>query len=107
MTRIPRLQILRPDCDRQHVRRLRSRMTDAEWWLWYRLRAHRLFGLGFRRQVPMGHYVVDFVCEQSSLIVELDGGQQADALRKDAERSRWFGDRGYRAMRFCRTECVL
>ena len=100
MTRIPRLQILRADCNRQHVRRLRSRMTDAEWWLWYRLRARRFFGLGFRRQVPMGHYVVDFVCEQSSLIVELDGGQHADALRKDAERTRWLEERGYRVIRF-------
>jgi very-short-patch-repair endonuclease len=75
-------------------------MTDAEWRLWYRLRAHRFLGLGFRRQVPMGHYIVDFVCEQSSLIVELDGGQHAETHAHDAERTRWLEERGYRVIRF-------
>jgi len=75
-------------------------MTDAEWRLWYHLRAHRFLGRKFRRQVPMGPYTVDFLCEQVSLIVEVDGGQHSARVKKDAARSRWLEAQGYAVIRF-------
>ncbi len=65
---------------------LRRSMTDAEQKLWYFLRAHRFMGKKFKRQKPLGRYVVDFVCLEEKLIVELDGGQHADSLEYDRER---------------------
>jgi very-short-patch-repair endonuclease len=50
-------------------------LTDAERVMWNALRAHRLEGAGFKRQVPIGPYIVDFACHDSGLIVEIDGGQ--------------------------------
>ena len=62
------------------AKRLRTDSTDAERLLWSRLRAHRLLGWKFKRQQPMGRYIVDFVCFDAKLVVELDGGQHADAV---------------------------
>jgi very-short-patch-repair endonuclease len=81
-----------------HVKRLRTFMTDAEQKLWRALRS-RGCGAKFRRQAPLGPYVVDFVCFESNLIVELDGGQHAENPR-DAKRDRYFTDQGYRVLRF-------
>jgi very-short-patch-repair endonuclease len=78
---------------------MRSEMTDAERVLWMQLRAHRLDGLRFRRQTPIGRYIVDFVCHECRLIVELDGGQHADSQR-DVTRDRWLESNGYRVLRF-------
>jgi len=75
-------------------------MTDCEYRLWYYLRARRFNDRKFRRQVPMGPYVVDFLCEEARLIVELDGGQHADRVLHDAIRSDWLAARGYRVVRF-------
>jgi very-short-patch-repair endonuclease len=75
-------------------------MTDAEWRLWYHLRAGRFAGRKFRRQVPLGPYVVDFLCEQAKLIVEVDGGQHAERSVQDEARTRWLSERGYRVVRF-------
>ena len=58
-----------------HAKKLRSNMTDAERRLWYRLRAHRFGGVKFKRQVPIGPYIVDFACLSRKLILEIDGGQ--------------------------------
>jgi len=52
-------------------------MTAAERRIWTRLRAHRLQGLSFRRQFPIGSYIVDFICPEARLIIEIDGGQHA------------------------------
>jgi very-short-patch-repair endonuclease len=75
-------------------------MTDAERVLWREVRAHRFGGLKFKRQEPLGSYVVDFVCHEARLIVELDGGQHADRQEADAERTRWLESRGFRVIRF-------
>jgi very-short-patch-repair endonuclease len=75
-------------------------MTQAEWRLWYHLRAHRFLGLKFRRQVPIGPYTADFLCEIAGLIVEVDGGQHADRVEEDAARTRWLNAQGYRVVRF-------
>jgi very-short-patch-repair endonuclease len=57
---------------------MRKTMTDAELKLWNAIRAHRLMGLGFRRQVPIAGYIVDFACPTHNLIVEVDGWQHAN-----------------------------
>jgi very-short-patch-repair endonuclease len=72
------------------ARHLRSAQTDAETLLWSRLRAHRLMGLKFRRQQPVGPYVVDFYCPEKKLIVELDGGQHLEQAKYDASRDAWL-----------------
>jgi very-short-patch-repair endonuclease len=84
------------------ARRLRSSMSEAEKKLWYHLRAHRFCGASFRRQAPIGHYVVDFVCHDARLIIELDGGQHAmaNAAKLDQRRTAWLTARDYRVLRF-------
>jgi very-short-patch-repair endonuclease len=82
------------------AKRLRHEMTDAERVLWRELRAHRFAGLKFKRQEPLGLYVVDFVCYEAKLIIELDGGQHANQQESDAERTRWLESCGFRVVRF-------
>jgi adenine-specific DNA-methyltransferase len=95
------------------ARALRANSTDAERRLWYYLRHRRLSGYRFRRQVPIGRFVVDFVCIRARLIVELDGGQHAESLIEDLERTRYLARGGFRVIRFWndevlqRTEAVL
>lgn len=80
---------------------LRANQTDAEQKLWSCLRAGRLNGIKFRRQVPFSaDYVADFVCPSAKLIVEVDGSQHADQLEYDATRTRFFESQGYRVVRF-------
>jgi very-short-patch-repair endonuclease len=75
-------------------------MTDAERRLWYFLRGSRFQGWKFRRQVPMGPYVADFLCERARLVVEVDGGQHGDNVKRDEARTRWLEARGYRVVRY-------
>ena len=75
-------------------------MTDAELRLWYRLRRRGLQGHRFRRQVPVGEFIVDFLCEEARLIVEVDGGQHSERTTEDAARSRWLSTKGYAVLRF-------
>ena len=84
----------------EFARQLRRDMTDAERCVWKHLRAHRFAGEKFRRQVPIGPYIVDFVSHRSRLVVELDGGQHALQVEQDRERTRWLEGRGYRVIRF-------
>ena len=81
------------------ARTLRKNSTNAELRLWQRLRARALRGYKFVRQEPIGPYVVDFVCREERLIIELDGGQHAESMR-DLMRDRWLTERGYRVLRF-------
>ena len=87
------------------ARRLRRDSTDAERKLWYRLRARSIDGAKFVRQDPIGRYVVDFICREQRLIIELDGGQHATDPR-DAERTEWLTKRGYRVLRFWNNEVL-
>lgn len=80
-------------------------MTDAEHRLWMHLRAHRLLGEKFRRQQPIGPYIVDFVHFGSRLIVEADGGQHNGASR-DAVRDVWLTQQGFRVLRFWNHEIL-
>ena len=83
-----------------NAKALRSKQTEAEQRLWYHLRAHRFMGLKFKRQKPMGRYIVDFVCLEHRLIIELDGGQHADQLVYDRHRDAWLRSQGYTVLRF-------
>ena len=88
--------------DRRRVsleRKLRSLPTDAEMKLWLSLRDRRLVGFKFVRQEAIEAYVVDFVCRDKRLIIEVDGGQHADN-QKDRERDRVLSEAGYRVLRF-------
>jgi len=82
------------------ARRLRGDQTDAEEWLWYHLRNRRLRGWKFRRQHEINRYIVDFVCPDASLIVELDGGQPGDQLIYDVRRTLELEAMGYKVLRF-------
>src|SRR3954447_22478576 len=81
------------------ARRLRRDATDAETILWRALR-QAMPGVRFRRQHPIGPYVVDFACPAAKLAIELDGGQHAGQQEADAERSAGLERRGYRVIRF-------
>jgi very-short-patch-repair endonuclease len=78
------------------AKKLRKQFTDTERLLWQYLRAKQLEGLKFRRQQPIGNYIVDFVCFEKKVIIELDGGQHAkpEQRQKDIERDKWFEGRG-------------
>jgi len=82
------------------ARTLRVRMTDAERALWFQLRAKRLQDWKFRRQQPIGKYIVDFVCFEAKLVVELDGGQHAEQADADARRTAWLESQDFRVLRF-------
>lgn len=82
------------------ARALRKRSTDAENLLWKHVRAKRLEGLKFRRQEPIGEYIVDFVCHEKKVIIELDGGQHSIDRKKDKERDRWLSGEGFKVLRF-------
>jgi len=77
-------------------------MTDAERRLWSALRHRRLQGHRFRRQQQIGHYIVDFFCPKTRLIIEVDGSQHADEDNAwyDYHRTKWLESRGYRVVRF-------
>ena len=87
---------------RNRAKSLRQTMTRAETLLWRYLKAHRVDGLGFRRQVPMQRYVADFVCHTARLVIELDGESHdfASRQRNDAVRDAWFRSQGYKVLRF-------
>lgn len=84
---------------RQRARNLRKNSTDAEKHLWFYLRANRL-GFKFKRQIPIGNYIVDFVCLEKRLIIELDGGQHLDNQFYDTSRSEWLNAKGFKVLRF-------
>lgn len=104
-----------PEKIQQYARTLRSNQTPAEAWLWRMLRAHRFSGFKFRRQVPIGPFIVDFYCHQERLVIELDGGQHnlLEAQSYDKQRSEFLRQRGFSVIRFwnkdalCQKEAVL
>lgn len=89
------------------AKKLRWEMTEPERKLWWGLRGRQLEGFKFRRQVPLGPYVADFCCLEAKLIVEVDGGQHADAKREhDEKRTAWLATQGYRVLRFWNYEVL-
>jgi very-short-patch-repair endonuclease len=89
-----------------HARQLRQTETEAEYYLWSDLRARRLNGFKFARQIPLGAYVVDFLCREKGLVVELDGTQHAESFH-DIIRTRWLNAQGYGVIRFWNHEVFL
>lgn len=85
---------------------LRNNQTNAERRLWYHLRAHRFFGLKFKRQKPIGSFIVDFICMEQSLVVEVDGGQHSERSSYDAKRDRWLQSQGWTILRFWNDEVL-
>ncbi len=90
----------------EFAKRLRRDQTDAERLLWARLRDRQLNGYKFRRQRPIERYVVDFVCIERRLVVELDGGQHAEQMRKDDLRTAEIVRRGFRVIRFWNNDVI-
>jgi very-short-patch-repair endonuclease len=82
------------------ARALRKNLTDAERLLWKHLRMRQLGSYKFRRQQPIGNYIVDFVCFEKKVIIELDGGQHTQQAEYDEARSEWLQERGYRVLRY-------
>ena len=87
------------------ARGLRKRMTDAETKLWFALRDRRFANFKFRRQVPIGPFVADFICFETKIVVEVDGGQHADSL-SDERRDRWLAANGFKVLRFWNGEVL-
>ena len=84
---------------KRYARELRSNSTDAERYLWFYLRAKHL-GYKFKRQVPMSGYIVDFVCYQQRVVIELDGGQHQMAENYDKQRTATLNALGFKVLRF-------
>jgi len=91
---------------RSHARAMRGAPTDVELRLWHLLRDRRLNGIKFRRQVPVGPYIVDFLCVGLKLIVEADGFQHAESLR-DKARDAYLAGQGWNVLRFWNNEVLL
>lgn len=87
---------------RNRARSLRRNLTETERFVWARLRDRRFEGFKFRRQTPLGDYILDFVCFDCRVIVELDGGQHNDpaAIAYDTRRTQWLESEGFRVLRF-------
>ena len=83
-------------------RQLRKDSTEAERMLWAKLKGYQLAGLKFRRQEPIGTYIVDFVCFEKKIVIEVDGGQHGEesVRQRDAERTLWLEGEGFRILRF-------
>ena len=79
-------------------------MTEAEKKIWYRVRDKQL-GVKFRRQQPIGNYVVDFVCFGKKLVIEIDGGEHFESSR-DKIRDKWFQEQGYKVLRFWNNDAL-
>jgi very-short-patch-repair endonuclease len=91
-----------PPTNRTRAKSMRRAMTPAELKLWNELRAHRLMDLPFRRQFPIGPYIVDFACPSRKIVVELDGSQHGDkdVVEADRQRARFLEDSGFTLLRF-------
>src|SRR3954470_225354 len=97
-----------PSRQRKNAKSMRRVMTDAELKLWNELRAHRLMGMSFRRQVPIGPYIVDFACSAHHLVVEVDGSQHADVedAERDKARSAQLSASGWTILRFWNDDVI-
>ena len=86
------------------ARDLRNNLTEAEKYLWYVLRANNL-GVKFRRQAIIGRSIVDFVCFEKKLVVEVDGGQHA-GNQNDQVRDQWLNGQGFKVLRFWNDDVI-
>jgi adenine-specific DNA-methyltransferase len=96
-----------PDDIRAWAREMRSGMTDAEALLWKLLRNRRLAGAKFRRQHPIGRYILDFYCVEQKLCIELDGSQHGEAVAYDQLRDQCLQRQGIRILRFWNNQMLM
>jgi adenine-specific DNA-methyltransferase len=85
---------------RDRARELRKADTRAETLLWSRLRNRKLGGWKWKRQVPRGGYIVDFLCSEAGLVIEIDGGGHSEQVAYDERRTEWLQTQGLRVVRF-------
>ena len=97
---------MQPESTIRRARRLRKTPTRAEDFFWSLVRDQALDGLRFRRQVPIGAYVVDFACLSARLIIEADGGVHALRTFDDGKRDAWLASQGFRVLRFANSEIL-
>ncbi len=90
----------------ERAKQLRRDSTDAERALWRLVRGRRFSDYKLRRQVPLGLYIVDFVCLEQKLVVEIDGGQHSEAVSYDSARTEWLESQGFRVLRFWNNEAL-
>ncbi len=95
------------DTLRKRARTLRNSATDAERRLWQPLRLRQLGGFRFRRQVPLHGYIVDFLCVELKLVVELDGGQHVEQAAYDEIRTGVLQGAGYCVLRYWNDDVLL
>ena len=97
-----------PSRQRTNAKSMHRVMTDAELKLWNELRAHRLMGMSFRLQIPIGPYIVDFACSAHHLIVEVDGSQHSDTehAERDKARSVYLKASGWTILRFWNDDVI-
>jgi very-short-patch-repair endonuclease len=90
------------------ARHLRQIPTEVEKTLWKALRRNQLCGVSFRRQHPIGRYVLDFYCASAGLAIEVDGGQHAEGSQREIDRRRdqWLSANGIRMLRFWNNEVL-
>jgi very-short-patch-repair endonuclease len=98
------MMIVKRSSDPARARELRAQPTEMEIRLWHHLRNRKLIGFKFRRQVPLGRYIVDFVCVERSLVVEVDGGQHGLGTKYERDRQQWLEAQGWRVLRFWNNE---
>jgi very-short-patch-repair endonuclease len=89
-----------------NARELRRSLTLTETKLWQRLRNNSLDGYKFRRQTPMGSYILDFCCFSASLVIEIDGASHDERLEYDEQRTAWLNEQGFKVMRFTNQEIL-
>ncbi len=94
---------------KENSRKLRSRLTDSEQMLWWRIRRKQILGVQFYRQKPIGRYIVDFYAPSTGLVIEVDGSQHGDAdqSEKDKQRDEYLQDQGLTVLRFNSREVLL
>jgi len=88
------------------ARKLRRQSTEVEKILWSHVRNRNLIGLKFKRQFPIGNYIVDFICLKDKLVVEIDGSQHEDNRVYDDVRTAYLNDQGYKVTRFWNNEVM-
>ena len=91
---------------KNNARSLRRNMTDVERMLWAKIRSGQLQGFRFRRQHPIGNYIVDFICLELKLVIELDGSQHMDQQQYDMKRSQWLQNNGFKIVRFWNSDVL-
>jgi very-short-patch-repair endonuclease len=90
----------------RHARALRKNMTEVERLLWRKLRNRQLHRCKFRRQHSIGPLIVDFVCLEKNLVIEVDGGQHAKNSEADVKHTEYLNEKGYRVLRFSNNEVL-